>query len=358
MAPRYDECLKYGFMDCRGEWVIFPHYDEALDFSEGLAAVKTADVGWFFIDKNGNKVLEAERSIIDLMRFTEGLAAAQLINGEVTIPLKTHETGISGWVRASSGWGPGIGEQTHGRHWGFIDKSGQFVIHPQYDSVGEFHESLAPVLLNKKWGYLGPNGMALDASFDQARIFSSGLAAVRRENKFGYIDKTGAIKIPPRFDKAYDFENGAAVVYDGKTSLAIDVTGSTIAEDFHNHQSSKIGLFMSHGSRIRPKFEKKSRRFKVTAIGNNIFYRNKSIFTTGPVSYFNRNGAVEIEVKLPKIPKDALVFMDEFRDGYGLVYVNSGYRINCYICDVNGNVTKASADQIFSFSEGLARIRG
>ena len=49
MVSQYDECLKFGFMDCRGDWAIFPKYDDALDFSEALAAVKLDDSGWFFL---------------------------------------------------------------------------------------------------------------------------------------------------------------------------------------------------------------------------------------------------------------------------------------------------------------------
>jgi WG containing repeat len=41
---------------------------------------------------------------------------------------------------------------------------------------------------------------------------ASGLHPVSVEGKWGYIDKTGAIKIQPQFDGARDFSDGLAMV--------------------------------------------------------------------------------------------------------------------------------------------------
>jgi hypothetical protein len=41
--------------------------------------------------------------------------------------------------------------------------------------------------------------------FDDCRSFSEGLAVVKIEDKWGYIDKTGKIVINPQFDDAGGF---------------------------------------------------------------------------------------------------------------------------------------------------------
>lgn len=54
-------------------------------------------------------------------------------------------------------------------------------------------------------------------NFDEVWTFKEGLAVVRKNNKWGYVDNTGTIKIPLIYDKAHGFINGVAwVVQNGK----------------------------------------------------------------------------------------------------------------------------------------------
>ena len=77
-----------------------------------------------------------------------------------------------------------IGAQTlypvvvNGR-WGFVNKSGETVINPQFDHAGGFAEGLAPVRMGR-WGYVDASGkMQINPQFDKADVFSEGLAAVK-----------------------------------------------------------------------------------------------------------------------------------------------------------------------------------
>jgi hypothetical protein len=87
--------------------------------------------------------------------------------------------------------------------------------------------------------------IVIPPQFENARVFSGGLAAVRvgepdffdkankkwiREAQWGYIDKTGKIVIPPQFERADDFLEGLARVYlDGKSGC-IDKTGKIVSD--------------------------------------------------------------------------------------------------------------------------------
>ena len=54
-------------------------------------------------------------------------------------------------------------------------------------------------------------------NFDEVWTFREGLAVVKKNNKWGYVDNTGTIKIPLIYNKAYGFINGVAwVVQNGK----------------------------------------------------------------------------------------------------------------------------------------------
>jgi hypothetical protein len=74
-------------------------------------------------------------------------------------------------------------------------------------SKPRFSETLARIKIGDKWGYIDKTGkFVINPQFDFARDFSEGLAAVKIGGKCGYINKTGKIVIKPQFDDARDFQ--------------------------------------------------------------------------------------------------------------------------------------------------------
>ena len=72
---------------------------------------------------------------------------------------------------------------------------------------------LWPVKQGNKWGYIDKTGrLIIPFKFDAADDFSEGLAAVEIKEKTGYIDKTGKFVIPPRFLSGFPFSSGMALV--------------------------------------------------------------------------------------------------------------------------------------------------
>ena len=66
------------------------------------------------------------------------------------------------------------------------------VISPCYDDGNEFESGLALVKKDGKFGYIDKNGnVAIDFKFDYGSDFNEDLAAVAIEDKFFYIDKNG-----------------------------------------------------------------------------------------------------------------------------------------------------------------------
>ena len=70
--------------------------------------------------------------------------------------------------------------------WGYINKSGIYVIAPQFDGTRPFSEGLAVV-------WIGGDGLG-------------------RGGKWGYIDTQGAVVIPLQFDQVSPFTEGLAAV--------------------------------------------------------------------------------------------------------------------------------------------------
>jgi hypothetical protein len=48
----------------------------------------------------------------------------------------------------------GLARVQVGEKWGFIDKTGNLVIQPQFDEASEFSEGLARVRIGDKWGFV------------------------------------------------------------------------------------------------------------------------------------------------------------------------------------------------------------
>jgi hypothetical protein len=85
---------------------------------------------------------------------------------------------------------------------GYMDLSGsgQFVIEPQFQGAEDFSDNdLAAVKLNDKWGYINTSGQfVIKPQFDYVDTFKEGLARVEFNNKEGYINERGeVVKVLP-----------------------------------------------------------------------------------------------------------------------------------------------------------------
>jgi hypothetical protein len=232
---------KSGYIDTEGKIAIAPQFDIAFDFHEGLAEVKVFPTGdreydgRELIDKSGRVVIGPLKLCPELFTgpfyFSEGYAAAK---------------------RESECFG----------NWGFLDRSGRFVIEPRFGGIGIFSEDLAIVGFkipgapppsdlksesNKlfralakfgngsfdypdmKYGYIHKSGvLVIPARFEGGGTFSEGLAAVQLKGKCGYIDKAGHLVIPAIFDAAHPFSNDLAEVAVGEQWGYIDKSGQYV----------------------------------------------------------------------------------------------------------------------------------
>ncbi|HZO45292.1 MAG TPA: WG repeat-containing protein [Xanthobacteraceae bacterium] len=68
----------------------------------------------------------------------------------------------------------------------------------------------------------------ITARFERAMPFSEGIAAVRIDGKFGYIDHRGEVVIAPRFDLAGDFHQGLAEVVIGENAGVVNRQGQVV----------------------------------------------------------------------------------------------------------------------------------
>lgn len=124
--------------------------------------------------------------------------------------------------------------------WGIADTSGRLIVPTIYDAMGAMSEGLINAYINKKGGYILPDGkVAHQFVYDAAYPFSNGVAKVGKivhgKLKFGLIDKDGQQVVPMEYDAMQDgFSDGLKVVgkldvKHGKWSYGfIDATGKVV----------------------------------------------------------------------------------------------------------------------------------
>lgn len=188
---------KWGYIDKTGKFVIEPRFDQAFPFSEGRAIVgmakpSYAEPKYGVIDKQGQWIVEAQYESIT--QFSEGLAAIVVedkvgfidLQGKIVIkPQFRHGAqcpNMFGGERFSEGLAA-VNRDVW--EWGFIDRTGKWVIQPVYGCAQPFSEGLALIgvrdQLGSRWRY-------------------------------GFIDKTGATIIKPEFSEARPFVGKLAIV--------------------------------------------------------------------------------------------------------------------------------------------------
>ena len=216
---------KYGFIDKSGKEVVPIQYDNVCDFTEGLAGVKLKGK-WGFIDKSGKEVVPPK--YVDVDYFHEGLAKVGLKgkwgfvdkSGKEVVPLKYENV----WE-----FREGLASVELNGKQGFVDKSGKEVVPLKYDWVKFFSEGLARVELNDKWGFINKSGKeVVPLKYDWVGFFSEGLATVELNGKGGYINKSGKEVVPIKYDEVWDFTEGlAGVELKGKWGF-IDKSGKEV----------------------------------------------------------------------------------------------------------------------------------
>ncbi|MGI8856459.1 MAG: WG repeat-containing protein [Thermomicrobiales bacterium] len=126
---------------------------------------------------------------------------------------------------------------------GFIDKQGAVVIPPQFTPASNFSEGLAAVTFpSGDSAFIDATGKVVTPHFSETWDFSSGLAPVTTfasHYKFGFIDKTGNLVIPVRYDNVVVnqgpvFSEGLAAVGNGKVGSYkygyIDPSGNMVTQ--------------------------------------------------------------------------------------------------------------------------------
>lgn len=189
---------KIGFINTKGEVVIAPKFVKAFNFENGYAKVKEYDK-WGLIDTSGKFFVKADYDGISSVY--EGNIVAR--RGE------RHGLIINGEFKEVEGaqkvWDFSVNKNnTYAKKndkIGFIDNKGNWIVEPAYDKVRAFKNGLAPVMKDKKWGYINTKGeVVIPFKYKDAEIFSEdGLAPVKVAKLWGFVNAKGELVISDQY---------------------------------------------------------------------------------------------------------------------------------------------------------------
>jgi|GEM_PF-788434 len=283
--------MAYGFIDTTGRYLIEPSILHAEPFSNGLSLISVprsllrGDLfgemrDYVFVDKYGRQV---SRRFKNALSFNDGLALVSDADWVGFIDTKGRlamRFDSSDWLHRHHL--PDQPKTNDGMRYGFINKSGEYLIKPRYNAASPFSGGLALVdgsglytaYINKSgdtvisnhggmhkrfseglaaiseapdpetiggdrslWGYMDTSGkLVIKHQFYEALPFSNGKAAVKISdnpdgNNWGYIDRSGNIVIPARFRRGGPFHSRLALVeYSEQRTIRykyIDESGET-----------------------------------------------------------------------------------------------------------------------------------
>jgi hypothetical protein len=243
---------------------------------------------------------------------------------------------------------------------GFVDGTGKIVIPPKYTQVREFHEGVAAVLRNEKWGYVDGAGIEVVAPiYPRAQDFSEGVGLVMDDaGHTGYIDHQWHMRsldciplasddissyVPPPFSEGLtEFGSGQDTVYIDHACNRVIVqpgAGEPFADGLAAVRIGQKSGYIDHtGKMVIP---------MQFTFGCRFHEGMACVDINGGRGYIDHRGKLVIQPQFG--PKS-----QDFSEGIAAVQIEEkmGY------IDKSGKIViTARFDEAYNFSEGLAEVR-
>ena len=205
---------------------------------------------------------------------------------------------------------------------------------------------------NGQFGYINQNGkMIIKPNYNRAEDFSEGLAAVYDSGGYGFIDAKGKVVIPFQFSRVLGpFQGGIApiITQDGKKAY-VNRKGNIFAQGISNisHHPDSDGLL---------KYEKEKKLGFIDTNGNVVIkpqFDDVSEFSEGLAAvklknkwgFINKSGELVIECKYEEV--------NDFKEGLAPIKLSDQWG---FIDKTGKTVIKAQYHHASCFSDGLACV--
>jgi tetratricopeptide (TPR) repeat protein len=192
-------------------------FDTASDFT--ATGGVTVDGNSYFIDKEGLKYLASEETYERLWAMSENRAAA-VKDGRYVYVNSVFQPVLDSYDHATS-FAEGVAAVRNGDQWSLINAAGARIGGPYQDvKIDEYNycSRQGRVFVKTDGGYIlvdtSGKQVGQERFEDAAPFFTDTWTAVRRDGKWGFVDRDGAVVIEPTeaYEEARPFGNGLAAV--------------------------------------------------------------------------------------------------------------------------------------------------
>ncbi len=196
--------------------------DDVFDLNFKLIPVKVGD-NWGYISQDGKFAINPQFK--KAYTFREGRALIRSADDKYGYIDESGKLVITPQYKYASVFSEGLAAVTKpDQTIEFIDKTGKtaFSLDQTIESADPFFEGVARIKVNGKYGYINKEGkIVISPQYTDAGMFLEGVASVEMKvddkTKEGYIDKEGKVVISPQFDLAGDF-------FDDRARIKIDTS--------------------------------------------------------------------------------------------------------------------------------------
>jgi hypothetical protein len=232
-------------------------------------------------------------------------------------------------------------------------------IEKAYDSIDSFHEGVALVRKDSEYGFIDKAGKEIvKLQYDYAEGYSGGLAVVKKDKKFGFIDKKGKLVVKAKYEYAFSFSNGLASVYGNGGWGFIDKTGKEVIKLQYQspYNNSVDGYGFNEGLAAVKKdgmwgfIDTKGKTvLKFQYEGASNFYKGAAnVRINGEWKYINKKGKPVAAPVYDSTPTSSL------SEGMELVNIGDYWG---FVDKAGKEVIKPRYDSASAFSEGMAVVQ-
>lgn len=240
--------------------------------------------------------------------------------------------------------------------WRYIYDDGEIIIDGgPYEAAREFINGFAAVKRSEKWGFINEDcELVVPFRYYDCRDFNEGLAAVMNADKWGYINEKGDVVIDFKYDAADYFSDGMAFVMKDNYWGVIDKKGTMVIKPkflSESYYSEGVMAIFDQETRLYCYYDK---------TGKPVMYSPNQImpFSEGLAAVVAENGKwgyISHDFISGKTHDMSIApqfdFARPFSEGRAVVEKESKY----VVIDREGNcLTTKDYDRIFDYSDGMA----
>lgn len=227
---------RFGYVDRKGSLAIEARFDHAWPFAEGRAPVRLrgeeGPIGpMHLVDASGALVTKVRYQSVDelhggraLVTDYEDRSGYVDASGEVAIPLR--------FDRAHPFAG-GVARVTIGSEERFVRRDGTDLVDRGFQWTSDFSDGVGLGWDGATWfAYDAEGTLLFETKAETIFQFHGGLAPLKRDGLWGFVDRTGSFAILPRFEEARMFSGERAIVKLGGELRFIDRAGNLVGGAF------------------------------------------------------------------------------------------------------------------------------